>query len=211
MPVLYSNYCRLWKKISLLPLEPEKKGSRKHTHVIHVHHVKYVQHSALAFAQQGLFAQCDIMAFHGEDGEALLRTPLLAVTCPDDAPATQKPANVKVELRGLLLLSAPVMVQLSAQYAVTVVNQYFIGHQGAGPLAAAAIGNTVSCSQRAHLWPVPQSSNANAMICSVFMQWFNVSWYFLMGVSTALDTLGSQGNIATVWTDKDLSIDARRS
>lgn len=25
------------------------------------------------------------------------------------------------------------------------------------------------------------------------LQWFNVCWYFLMGVSTALDTLGSQG------------------
>ena len=88
------------------------------------------------------------MAFHEEDAEALLRAPLLAVSCPDEAPATQKPANMKLELRGLLLLSAPVMVQLSAQYAVTVVNQYFIGHQGAGPLAAAAIGNTVSVARR---------------------------------------------------------------
>ena len=84
------------------------------------------------------------MAFHEEDAEALLRAPLLAASCPDDAPATGKPAKIKLELRGLLLLSAPVMVQLSGQYAVTVVNQYFIGHRGAGPLAAAAIGNTVS-------------------------------------------------------------------
>lgn len=91
------------------------------------------------------------MAFHEKDAEALLRGPLLASTCPDDAAATKETANIKLELRGLLLLSAPVMVQLSAQYAVTVVNQYFIGHQGAGPLAAAAIGNTVS-GDPAHLW-----------------------------------------------------------
>lgn len=95
------------------------------------------------------------MAFHEEDAEALLRAPLLAVNCSDEAPAAEKPANMKNELRGLLSLSAPVMVQLSAQYAVTVVNQYFIGHQGAGPLAAAAIGNTVSVDPRGqvHLWP----------------------------------------------------------
>lgn len=73
---------------------------------------------------------------------------LAAVGPPSDVPVTDKSANVKLELRGLLLLSAPVMVQLSAQYAVTVVNQYFIGHQGAGPLAAAAIGNTVSVNMR---------------------------------------------------------------
>ena len=97
-----------------------------------------------AAVAQGDCCSCGQMAFHEEDAEALLRSPLLAVACPDDVPTTEEPANVKIELRGLLLLSAPVMVQLSAQYAVTVVNQYFIGHQGAGPLAAAAIGNTVN-------------------------------------------------------------------
>ncbi|KAL3161013.1 hypothetical protein ABBQ38_009396 [Trebouxia sp. C0009 RCD-2024] len=109
------------------------------------------------------------MAYHEEDAEALLTSPFLGAACADGDPAEEDPAapaNVKLELRGLLSLSAPVMVQLSAQYAVTVVNQYFIGHQGASPLAAAAIGNT----------------------------WFNVCWYFLMGVSTALDTLGSQAH-----------------
>ena len=79
--------------------------------------------------------------------DSSLEGPLLESNVNNDNSALRDgtaPANVKLELRGLLLLSAPVMVQLSAQYAVTVVNQYFIGHQGAGPLAAAAIGNTVS-------------------------------------------------------------------
>lgn len=53
------------------------------------------------------------------------------------------PANVKLELKALSRLSAPVIVQLGALYAIIVVNQYFIGHLGAAPLAAAAIGNTV--------------------------------------------------------------------
>ncbi|KAL3156932.1 hypothetical protein ABBQ38_001194 [Trebouxia sp. C0009 RCD-2024] len=76
------------------------------------------------------------------------------------------PANVKLELKALSRLSAPVIVQLGALYAIIVVNQYFIGHLGAAPLAAAAIGNT----------------------------WFNFCWYFLLGVSTALDTVGSQAH-----------------
>lgn len=87
------------------------------------------------------------MTSHEEDAERLLRVPMLADcnALDDDPTATNgKPADLRLELCGLLSLSAPVMVQLSAQYAVTVVNQYFIGHQGAGPLAAAAIGNTVS-------------------------------------------------------------------
>lgn len=70
--------------------------------------------------------------------EASLLDPLSEVT--DDGPA---PANVKLELKALSLLSAPVIVQLGALYAIIVVNQYFIGHLGAAPLAAAAIGNTV--------------------------------------------------------------------
>ena len=77
-----------------------------------------------------------------EDALLVLRERLVEQdpALPDEGTA---PASLKHELRGLLTLSAPVMVQLSAQYAVTVINQYFIGHQGAGPLAAAAIGNTV--------------------------------------------------------------------
>ena len=57
------------------------------------------------------------------------------------------PANVKLELKALSLLSAPVIVQLTALYAISTVNQYFIGHLGAAPLAAAAIGNTVSTAR----------------------------------------------------------------
>lgn len=88
------------------------------------------------------------MTSHEEDAERLLHVPWLDTSGFDDDTGTTAadgaaPANLKLELRGLLMLSAPVMVQLSAQYAVTVINQYFIGHQGAGPLAAAAIGNTV--------------------------------------------------------------------
>ena len=40
------------------------------------------------------------------------------------------------------------MVQLASQYAIILINQYFIGHLGPGELAAAAIGNTVSRSNR---------------------------------------------------------------
>lgn len=58
----------------------------------------------------------------------------------DDCAST---ASVGVELKSLARLSAPVIVQLTAQYAISVVNQVFIGHLGARPLAAAAIGNTV--------------------------------------------------------------------
>lgn len=52
--------------------------------------------------------------------------------------------TTKLELKALLKLSAPLMVQLSSQYAIIIINQYFIGHLGPAPLAAAAIGNTVS-------------------------------------------------------------------
>ena len=92
-------------------------------------------------------ADSSIMGSYETANESPLETLLLNSSVNDGDDASRDgtaSANVKLELRGLLLLSAPVMVQLSAQYAVTVVNQYFIGHQGAGPLAAAAIGNTVS-------------------------------------------------------------------
>ncbi|DBA92170.1 hypothetical protein WJX77_011744 [Trebouxia sp. C0004] len=103
----------------------------------------------------------------GQDGNAdeTLHDRLLQ----DDLPLADEgvaPANVKLELKALSLLSAPVIVQLTALYAISTVNQYFIGHLGAAPLAAAAIGNT----------------------------WFNFCWYFLLGVSTGLDTLGSQAH-----------------
>ena len=90
------------------------------------------------------------MALHEDGAKRLLHVALLSANDeePTAADSAVAPADFKLELRSLLRLSAPVMVQLSAQYGVTVVNQYYIGHQGAGPLAAAAIGNTVSfCAQ----------------------------------------------------------------
>ena len=84
----------------------------------------------------------------GQDGNAdeTLHDRLLQNDRPlvDEAVA---PANVKLELKALSLLSAPVIVQLTALYAISTVNQYFIGHLGAASLAAAAIGNTVSTAR----------------------------------------------------------------
>jgi hypothetical protein len=84
----------------------------------------------------------------GQDGNAdeTLHDRLLQSDLPlaDEGVA---PANVKLELKALSLLSAPVIVQLTALYAISTVNQYFIGHLGAAPLAAAAIGNTVSTAK----------------------------------------------------------------
>lgn len=73
--------------------------------------------------------------------EALRQQLLQDVDLPEDEIAPV--AQLGVELKSLARLSAPVIVQLTAQYAISVVNQYFIGHLGATPLAAAAIGNTV--------------------------------------------------------------------
>lgn len=67
----------------------------------------------------------------------------------DSADHGAAPADVKLELKALSRLSAPVIVQLGALYAIIVVNQYYIGHLGAAPLAAAAIGNTV-CARWLH-------------------------------------------------------------
>lgn len=61
-------------------------------------------------------------------------------------------------------LSGPACLQLLFQYAVIVTNQSFAGHLGANELAAAAIAVTA----------------------------FNFLWYFLLGLSSAQDTLGSQ-------------------
>ncbi|MEW5319657.1 MAG: hypothetical protein WDW38_010799 [Sanguina aurantia] len=47
---------------------------------------------------------------------------------------------------------------------MVITDQVFVGHLGVTQLAAAALGNT----------------------------WFNLLWFFLLGCSTALDTLGSQ-------------------
>lgn len=79
--------------------------------------------------------------------DAALRENLLQdVTLSEPATPHQddgSTAKIGTELKSLARLSAPVIVQLTAQYAISVVNQLFIGHLGARPLAAAAIGNTV--------------------------------------------------------------------
>ncbi|MEW5319658.1 MAG: hypothetical protein WDW38_010800 [Sanguina aurantia] len=55
---------------------------------------------------------------------------------------------------------------------MVVTDQVFVGHLGVTQLAAAALGNT----------------------------WFNLLWFFLLGTSTALDTLGSQSYGANDYT-----------
>lgn len=72
-----------------------------------------------------------------------LQESLLGDECANDGDEVSA-ETTKIELKALLKLSAPLMVQLSSQYAIIIVNQYFIGHLGPAPLAAAAIGNTVS-------------------------------------------------------------------
>ena len=138
--------------------------------VKHGIHVRQKQVQVQLCIQQLTTFDCNLlsaaMTLHEEDAERLLRVPMLSDGNElDDDPTAGNgtPANLKLELCGLLSLSAPVMVQLSAQYAVTVVNQYFIGHQGAGPLAAAAIGNTVSVP--VNLWPRPLLCAELALRC----------------------------------------------
>lgn len=68
------------------------------------------------------------------------------------------------ELQFLMLLSAPAIVQLCTQQGLVVTNQMLVGRLGEDALAAAAVGIT----------------------------YFNLMFYFLLGVSSALDTLASQ-------------------
>lgn len=71
------------------------------------------------------------------------------------------------ELRQLLWLALPVMAQVASQPAMIITDQLMLGHfLGAEKLAAAALGHS----------------------------WFNLWFYFLMGVLTAQDTLGSQSH-----------------
>mmetsp|Transcript_7620 Transcript_7620/g.22493 ORF Transcript_7620/g.22493 Transcript_7620/m.22493 type:complete len:596 (+) Transcript_7620:1342-3129(+) len=68
------------------------------------------------------------------------------------------------ESKVLMALSGPAIFQLAGQQGLVVTNQIIVGHVGAVELAAAAIGITI----------------------------FNLLFYFLLGVTSALDTLGSQ-------------------
>ncbi|KAG2423378.1 hypothetical protein HXX76_015344 [Chlamydomonas incerta] len=70
----------------------------------------------------------------------------------------------KKELRAIFALAAPCIVTTCSSQTMVVTDQVFVGHLGVAELAAAALGNT----------------------------YFNLLWFFLLGCSTALDTLGSQ-------------------
>ncbi|GLI65958.1 hypothetical protein VaNZ11_009639 [Volvox africanus] len=70
----------------------------------------------------------------------------------------------KRELRSIFMLALPCIVTTCSSQTMVVTDQIFVGHLGVTQLAAAALGNT----------------------------YFNLMWFFLLGCSTALDTLGSQ-------------------
>ncbi|WIA36457.1 hypothetical protein OEZ86_007761 [Tetradesmus obliquus] len=64
----------------------------------------------------------------------------------------------------VLQLALPTVVTSAAQQVIIITSQMFSGHIGTDELAAVALSNT----------------------------WWNFCWYIILGVSTALDTLGSQ-------------------
>ncbi|PNH02895.1 putative transporter C11D3.06 [Tetrabaena socialis] len=69
----------------------------------------------------------------------------------------------RAELRAIMVLALPVVIQTTAQQGMTVVDQIFLGHLGTAQLGAAALANAFT----------------------------NLLWFFLLGFATALDTLGS--------------------
>jgi MATE family multidrug resistance protein len=89
-----------------------------------------------------------------------------------------KTKSAKDELVILARLSWPIICTNLLAYMLQVVGQIFLGRLGPQSLAAAALGNS----------------------------YFNMVWYFVQGVSTALDTLASQayGNgdceLARLWS-----------
>lgn len=95
------------------------------------------------------------------------RQPLLAdqTTEPDEAsPSKSDVPSWTEEFIQIIKLCGPAVVQLCFQQAMIVTNQVMAGHLGKDELAAVAISLT----------------------------YFNLMWYFLLGVSSALDTLASQ-------------------
>ena len=68
------------------------------------------------------------------------------------------------EVLPVLSLAIPVIASSCLQQTLQVVDAAFLGHIGPDELAAAALGNA----------------------------YFNMIWYFMLGVSTALDTFASQ-------------------
>ncbi|MEW5310402.1 MAG: hypothetical protein WDW38_002203 [Sanguina aurantia] len=93
-----------------------------------------------------------------------LRGFLSFLITPSASIAIQENSSWRVELRAVLALAFPVILQTASQQAMLITDQMFLGRLGTAQMAAAAIGNT----------------------------WLNLMWYFLMGCSSALDTLGSQ-------------------
>ncbi|MEW5307132.1 MAG: hypothetical protein WDW36_009547 [Sanguina aurantia] len=83
---------------------------------------------------------------------------------PSDSISIQENSSWRVELRAVLALALPVVLQCASQQAMLITDQMFLGRLGTAQMAAAAIGNT----------------------------WLNLMWFFMIGCSTALDTLGSQ-------------------
>ncbi|MEW5310404.1 MAG: hypothetical protein WDW38_002204 [Sanguina aurantia] len=83
---------------------------------------------------------------------------------PSSSIAIQENSSWRVELRAVLALALPVVLQTASQQAMLITDQMFLGRLGTTQMAAASIGNS----------------------------WLNLMWLFLMGCSTALDTLGSQ-------------------
>ena len=104
--------------------------------------------------------------------DAALRESLLQDVTLSEPPTPHQDdtstAKIGTELKSLARLSAPVIVQLTAQYAISVVNQLFIGHLGARPLAAAAIGNTVRPTAQHVVVHSTHFSGTQRRLCSLF-------------------------------------------
>ncbi|MEW5299861.1 MAG: hypothetical protein WDW36_002834 [Sanguina aurantia] len=104
--------------------------------------------------------------------EPTSKEPLLA---PERKVSLYKPLAKgawRQELKVLMQLALPIIVSCCSSQTMVVTDQVFVGHLGVTQLAAAALGNT----------------------------WFNLLWFFLLGTSTALDTLGSQSYGANDYT-----------
>ncbi|KAL6765141.1 mate-domain-containing protein [Haematococcus lacustris] len=88
--------------------------------------------------------------------------------CPDTEsnPPTEeeRPSGWRDELVTMLKLSVPCMVANTSTQIMVITTQIFVGHLGVAQFAAAALANT----------------------------WFNLLWSFMLGASTAMDSLASQ-------------------
>ncbi|KAF8069389.1 SPAC11D3.06 [Scenedesmus sp. PABB004] len=109
-----------------------------------------------------------VVVASSDDGGSPLSVPLLASgkrrSESFTTPLARGCSSLGRELQAVLLLAMPTVVTTAAQQVIIVTSQMFSGHIGTDEMAAAALSNT----------------------------WWNLMWYTLLGVSTALDTLGSQ-------------------